>query len=192
ATTVTAAEPLRAAHPREADTAIAPRVLAQRGGLGALRAADWQARLAAPVRLGSLGEDIGHVAPDAGVRAVAPPNPAGTAPARAARAAAVLAAPAVSDAVLTRVRGRPVGPGTSVSAELLARVLGNRGPAPTMTAPPLAAVVASVDAAVPTRLVRAGSVPVANGKTVLTVARTATMPGLSRAASVATRTTGPE
>lgn len=169
-TAAAAVAALRSTHPALDDTAIATSVLADRGGLGPVRADDWQARLAAPVRLGSLGEDLGQLTAEAAVTASAP-GPAGeVARPRPARVTAILSAPTVSGAVLTGADVFAGGAGTSVSPELLGRVLGSSA-APTMSAPTPATVAATLDAAVPTRLVRTGAAPATTGTTVLAPAR---------------------
>ena len=94
--TVQVVDALRAALPGAADTDLATIRLSGRavGGLGRVRGSDWRAGLAAPVRLGSLGQDIGELVPAPEVTPAVVPPAVVPRPARPARLAALLAAPA--------------------------------------------------------------------------------------------------
>jgi len=190
AATANAVAQLRAAHPGVSDTLLAASVLHTRGGLNPLAVDDWMARLAAPVRLGSLGEDLGVLADAAAVVPAAPAAPA--APVfRPPRVRALLAATAASPAV-TGVAASPTG--TSVSAATIERVLGagtrlasRRAALPIGFArvgmiPPrvhprtVADVAATLDGIVPARLVRPAAVA-ATRTTVVAAPRAASPSG---------------
>lgn len=136
------------------DTEVAAVLLGRRGGRAALDVQSWQAGLAAPVMLGSLGEGLAPLGEAVAVRAVTPEPVLADAP-RAPRVLAVLAsgAPRVlrstdGDESASLARGR-----TTVSDALVRRLLDRPTDAVPRVAPPARDLVgAGLDPALPARL----------------------------------------
>lgn len=140
----------RAAHVGEDAPALAERLLLERGGRRRAAVADWRAGMAAPARVASLGQDLG-LQQDVPAVVDRAPQQSVTPPVAGPRVVGVLSAPAVT----AKIAGVAVAPtGTSVSASLLATVLGDRD-APARLAPTTVAQVAGdLDGVIPARLIR--------------------------------------
>ncbi|MGM7669051.1 DUF6603 domain-containing protein [Microbacterium sp. A93] len=184
ALTSDAVQALRAASGGADDTTIAMGLLADRGGIGHLRAQDWRAALAAPVRLGSLGQNLGLLTPEPAIANVTV-SPVAAHQIRPARIRTVMTAPVLHDSVAAAIIG-----GTSVSAALMSTLAG-KAAARSMTAPSVAAVASSLDGAIPTRLIRAGSAARVSGATVLASTPLPAAVFTATAASTASRLADP-
>lgn len=173
---------------------LAGQLLSARGRRDELSVATWQAGLAAPVMLGSLGEGLGAPAAAAPVAATTPP-PAQAAAIRPPRVLAVLSS---AEQRALRFEGEPgaraqprAAARTTVSDELLRAVLDDATAAvPRAEAPSLASVAERVSSAIPARLVAsAAAARVAGATVVSTGAVPTTSAGHPGAAAVALRAT---
>ena len=180
--------------PGASDMDVAEVLLTTRGQRASLEVAAWRAGLAAPVMLGSLGEGLAGLGPAATVARVTA-TPVTTPAPREPRVLAVLASgqPRLLQAAAEGgVAGRSRG-GTTVSDQLLKELL-DRDPAsvPRLAAPTRAEVGATMDTAVPARLVATAPRARPVKRTVVTSGSPPTSGlGTAGAAAVAARATAP-
>jgi hypothetical protein len=170
---------------------IAAQLLTARGARDELSVASWQAGLAAPVMLGSLGEGLGPAA--AAVQVASRTPPAAREPEiRPPKVLAVLSSGEQRTLRAGDERGmRAVASPsqTTVSDELVRAVLdGGKATAKRVAAPSLETVVERLGSAIPARLVAAAALArPAGGTVVSTGALAPTSAGLPGAAAVARR-----
>ena len=170
-----------------ADAQVAAHLLSTRGARDDLSVATWQAGLAAPVMLGSLGEGLG---PPAALVTVARSavQPAGAPAIRPPRVLAVLSSGEQRIRSTGDGDGNGGRAGTTVSDELLRAALADRPQPMRVLGPSLASVAERLSPSIPARLVTSAAAARVAGVTVIsTGAVPMTSAGIAGGAAVGLR-----